>query len=72
MLRALRGVARVDLSPAGLLTVRLSPDAPPAEDVIAAVLEALLARGARITSLSQGSSLEQRVLDVTAAPGQSG
>jgi ABC-2 type transport system ATP-binding protein len=64
-LRALSGVARVDLSPSGQLAVRLSPDAPPAEDVIAAVLEALLARGVRITALTQGSSLEQRVLDVT-------
>ncbi|HZJ55657.1 MAG TPA: ABC transporter ATP-binding protein [Myxococcaceae bacterium] len=64
-LRALPGVARVDLSPSGQLAVRLAPDAPPAEDVIATVLEALLARGVRIISLTQGSSLEQRVLDVT-------
>jgi ABC-type multidrug transport system ATPase subunit len=71
-LRALAGVARAELTPSGLLTIRLSPQAPAAEDVIAAVLEALLARGARVTSLTQGSSLEQRVLDVTAAPGQSG
>jgi len=67
-LRLLPGVAQLDLSPSGRLSVRLSPDAPPAEDVIARVLEALLARGVRITSLAQGSSLEQRVLDVTAAP----
>jgi ABC-2 type transport system ATP-binding protein len=71
-LRSLAGVARAELSPSGLLAVQLAPDAPPAEDVIAAVLEALLARGVRVTSLTQGSSLEQRVLDVTAAPGQSG
>jgi len=74
-LRLLPGVAQVDLSPSGGLSVRLSPDAPPADDVIASVLERLLARGVRITSLTQGSSLEQRVLDVTAAPvsgGQSG
>jgi len=64
-LRALPGVARVDISPSGQLAVRLAPDAPPAEDVIAAVLEALLARGVRISALTQGSSLEQRVLDVT-------
>ena len=64
-LRALPGVARVDLSPSGQLSVRLSPDAPPVDDVIAAVLEALLARGVRIGGLTQGSSLEQRVLDVT-------
>jgi ABC-2 type transport system ATP-binding protein len=64
-LRALAGVARVDLSPSGQLAVRLAPDAPPAEDVIAAVLEVLLARGVRISALTQGSSLEQRVLDVT-------
>ena len=64
-LRALAGVARVDLSPSGQLAVLLSADAPPAEDVIAAVLETLLARGVRISSLTQGSSLEQRVLDVT-------
>jgi ABC-type multidrug transport system ATPase subunit len=64
-LRAIPGVARVDLSPSGQLAVRLAPDAPPAEDVIAAVLEALLARGVRISALTQGSSLEQRVLDVT-------
>jgi len=64
-LRALPGVARVDLSPSGQLAVRLSPDAPPVDDVIAAVLEALLARGVRIGGLTQGSSLEQRVLDVT-------
>jgi ABC-type multidrug transport system ATPase subunit len=68
-LRTLAGVARVDLSPSGRLAVRLSPDAPPAEDVIAAVLEALLLRGVRVTSLTQGSSLEQRVLDVTSAGG---
>ena len=67
-LRALPGVARVDLSPSGQLAVRLAPDAPPAEDVIAAVLEVLLARGVRITALIQGSSLEQRVLDVTSGP----
>jgi len=67
-LRLLPGVAQVDLSPSGGLSVRLSPDAPPADDVIASVLERLLARGVRITSLTQGSSLEQRVLDVTAAP----
>jgi ABC-2 type transport system ATP-binding protein len=64
-LRALSGVARVDLSPSGQLAVRLAPDAPPAEDVIAAVLEVLLSRGVRISALTQGSSLEQRVLDVT-------
>ena len=64
-LRALPGVARVELSPSGQLAVRLSPDAPPVDDVIAAVLEALLARGVRIGGLTQGSSLEQRVLDVT-------
>ncbi|HEY1416315.1 MAG TPA: ABC transporter ATP-binding protein [Myxococcaceae bacterium] len=63
--RALAGVARADLSPSGQLSVRLAPDAPPADDVIAAVLETLLARGVRITTLTQGSSLEQRVLDVT-------
>jgi hypothetical protein len=62
------GVAQVELSPSGRVSVRLAPDAPPAEDVIAAVLEVLLAHGVRITSLLQGSSLEQRVLDVTAAP----
>jgi ABC-type multidrug transport system ATPase subunit len=71
-LRGLAGVERAELSPSGLLAVRLAPDAPPAEDVIAAVLEALLARGVRVTSLAQGSSLEQRVLDVTSAPRQSG
>jgi len=65
-LRALAGVAEVDLSPSGRVSVRLAADAPPAEDVIAAVLEVLLAHGVRITSLLQGSSLEQRVLDVTA------
>ncbi len=58
-------MARVDLSPSGQLAVRLAPDAPPAEDVIAAVLEVLLSRGVRISALTQGSSLEQRVLDVT-------
>jgi hypothetical protein len=63
--RGLVGVARADLSPSGQLAIRLAPDAPPAEDVIAAVLEALLARGVRIAGLTQGSSLEQRVLDVT-------
>jgi ABC-2 type transport system ATP-binding protein len=63
--RALAGVARADLSPSGQLSVRLAGDAPPADDVIAAVLETLLARGVRITTLTQGSSLEQRVLDVT-------
>ena len=70
-LRALAGVARADLSPSGLLAVRLAPDAPPAEDVIAAVLEALLARGVRVTALTQGSSLEQQVLAVTSGPGSS-
>ena len=63
--RVLAGVARADLSPSGQLSVRLAADAPPADDVIAAVLETLLARGVRITTLTQGSSLEQRVLDVT-------
>jgi ABC-type multidrug transport system ATPase subunit len=72
-LRTLPGVARMELSPAGRLAVGLAPDAPPADDVIAAVLEALLARGVRISGLTQGSSLEQRVLDVTSGPGpQSG
>ena len=71
-LRALTGVARAELAPSGLLTIRLSPQAPAAEDVIAAVLEALLAHGVRVTALTQGSSLEQRVLDVTAASDQSG
>ena len=72
-LRTLPGVARMELSPAGQLAVGLAPDAPPADDVIAAVLEALLARGVRISGLTQGSSLEQRVLDVTSGPGpQSG
>ena len=42
-LRALPGVAQVDLSPSGQLAVRLSPDSPPADDVVATVLEALLA-----------------------------
>jgi ABC-type multidrug transport system ATPase subunit len=64
-LRAIAGVAGLDLSPAGQLAIRLSPDAPPADDVIAAVLEALLAHGVRIAGLTRGSSLEQRVLDVT-------
>ena len=63
--RALAGVAQADLSPSGQLAIRLAPDAPPAEDVIATVLEMLLARGVRIAGLTQGSSLEQRVLDVT-------
>ncbi|HVP60908.1 MAG TPA: ABC transporter ATP-binding protein [Myxococcaceae bacterium] len=66
--RVLPGVAQADLSASGRLSVRLSSDAPPAEDVIASVLETLLARGVRITALTQGSSLERRVLDVTAAP----
>jgi len=65
-LRAVAGVAAVDLSPTGRVSVRLATDAPPAEDVIAAVLEVLLAHGVRITCLLQGSSLEQSVLDVTA------
>ena len=64
-IRALPGVARADLSASGQLSVRISPDAPPADDVIAAVLETLLAHGVRVTALTQGSSLEQRVLDVT-------
>ena len=67
-LRSLIGVAAIELSPSGRLSVRLSPSAPPADDVIAAVLESLLAHGVRISALTQGSSLEQRVLDVTAAP----
>jgi ABC-2 type transport system ATP-binding protein len=70
--RALPGVAAAELTSRGLLSVRLSPDAPPSEDVIAAVLEGLLARGVRFTALTQGSSLEQRVLDVTAGRDQSG
>jgi len=64
-LRALTGVAEATLQSTGALTIRLAADAPPAEDVIAGVLEQLLARGVRLTSLSQGRSLEQRVLDVT-------
>ena len=71
-IRLLPGVAQLELSPSGRLLVRLSPDAPPAEDVIASVLEVLLARGVRVTSLTQGSSLEQRVLDVTSAPLEGG
>ena len=67
-LRSLAGVAAIDLSPSGRLSVRLSPGAPPVDDVIAAVLESLLAHGMRISALTQGSTLEQRVLDVTAAP----
>jgi ABC-2 type transport system ATP-binding protein len=72
-LRALTGVAEATLQSTGTLTVRLSADAPAAEDVIAQVLEQLLARGVRLTSLTQGRSLEQRVLDVTReTPSQSG
>jgi len=64
-LRTLTGVAEARLQSTGALTIRLTPDAPPAEDVIARVLEQLLAHGVRLTSLAQGRSLEQRVLDVT-------
>jgi ABC-2 type transport system ATP-binding protein len=66
-LRAEAGVADAALSPSGTLTIRLAADAPPAEDVIARVLEHLLAHGVRITALSQGRSLERQVLDITGA-----
>jgi ABC-type multidrug transport system ATPase subunit len=67
-LREQTGVAEAQLAPTGLLTVRLSPESPPAEDVIARTLELLLAYGVRISSLAQGRSLEQQVLDVTGPP----
>lgn len=69
-LRAQAGVEEVQLTPSGQLTVRLSAGAPASEDVIARTLEVLLAHGVRFTSLVQGRSLEQRVLDVTAPAGE--
>ncbi len=66
-LRALPGVAEARLDPSGALEVRLQPGAAP-EALIGAVLERLLAAGVAVTGVTQGRSLEQRVLSVTGDP----
>jgi len=65
-LRALACVASASFDAgARLLSITYSPGQHEAEAVIGEVLKLLLARGARISGVSKGHSLEERVMELT-------
>jgi ABC-type multidrug transport system ATPase subunit len=64
-LRALPGVAQASLRPDGLLSVVLDPKAESPEAVLNATLRLLLDAGVQVSGVSQGQSLESRVLALT-------
>jgi ABC-2 type transport system ATP-binding protein len=64
-LRALPGVAQASLRPDGLLSVVIDPKTESPEAVLNATLRLLLDAGVQVTGVSQGHSLESRVLALT-------
>lgn len=64
-LRALPGVAQATLRPDGLLSVMVDPKAESSDAVLNATLRLLLDAGVQVTGVSQGQSLESRVLALT-------
>jgi ABC-2 type transport system ATP-binding protein len=64
-LRALPGVAQATLRPDGLLSVVVDPKAESSEAVLSATLRLLLDAGVQVSGVSQGHSLESRVLALT-------
>ncbi len=64
-LRALPGVAEATLRPDGLLSVVLDPKVESPDAVLSATLRLLLDAGVQVTGVSQGQSLESRVLALT-------
>jgi ABC-2 type transport system ATP-binding protein len=64
-LRALPGVAQASLRPDGLLSVVIDPKVSSPDAVLNATLRLLLDAGVQVTGVSQGQSLESRVLALT-------
>ena len=64
-IRALPGVAEASLQPDGLLRVTVRPEDGTPETILNATLRALLDAGVQVSGVSQGQSLEARVLAVT-------
>jgi ABC-2 type transport system ATP-binding protein len=64
-LRALPGVLQATLRPDGLLSVVVDPKAESSDAVLNATLRLLLDAGVQVTGVSQGQSLESRVLALT-------
>jgi ABC-2 type transport system ATP-binding protein len=64
-LRALNGVLQATLRPDGLLSVVVDPKAESSDAVLNATLRLLLDAGVQVTGVSQGQSLESRVLALT-------
>jgi ABC-2 type transport system ATP-binding protein len=64
-LRALPGVAQASLRPDGLLSVVIDPKSESPQAVLNATLRLLLDAGVQVTGVSQGHSLESRVLALT-------
>ncbi len=64
-LRALPGVLQATLRPDGLLSVVIDPKAASPEAVLNATLRLLLDAGVQVSGVSQGQSLESRVLALT-------
>jgi ABC-2 type transport system ATP-binding protein len=64
-LRALPGVVQATLRPDGLLSVVVDPKAESSDAVLNATLRLLLDAGVQVTGVSQGQSLESRVLALT-------
>jgi ABC-2 type transport system ATP-binding protein len=64
-LRALPGVAEASLRPDGLLSVVIDAKAESPEAVLNATLRLLLDAGVQVSGVSQGQSLESRVLALT-------
>jgi ABC-2 type transport system ATP-binding protein len=64
-LRALPGVAQATLRTDGLLSVVVNPTAQSSDSVLNATLRLLLDAGVQVSGVSQGQSLESRVLALT-------
>jgi ABC-2 type transport system ATP-binding protein len=64
-LRALPGVLQATLRPDGLLSVVVDPKAESSDAVLNATLRLLLDAGVQVSGVSQGQSLESRVLALT-------
>jgi ABC-type multidrug transport system ATPase subunit len=64
-IRALPGVEQASLGTGGLLSVVVSPGAGASDATLSATLRLLLDAGVQVTGVSQGQSLESRVLSLT-------
>jgi ABC-2 type transport system ATP-binding protein len=63
--RAVPGVSQASLRPDGLLSVVIDPRSRSAETVLNDTLRLLLDAGVQVSGVSQGQSLESRVLELT-------